>query len=96
MATTKATKEIVWLSKILEDFQENKIHSTPLLIDNNYTINLSKNPKLCDRKKHINTKYHLIRHHVEAKTIHLCQCSKNEKIVDIFTKAIGREKFERF
>jgi hypothetical protein len=41
-------------------------------------------------------KYHLIRHHVEAKTIHLIHCSTSEKIADIFTKALGREKFEKF
>jgi len=47
------------------------VHSTPLLIDNTYAIKLAKNPKFHDQTKHINTKYHLIRHHVEAKTIHL-------------------------
>jgi hypothetical protein len=44
--------------------------STPLFVDNTSAIQLAKNPKFHDRTKHINTKYHLIRHHVEAKTIH--------------------------
>eukprot|EP00253_Pinus_taeda_P034786 PITA_34786 len=52
VATIEATKEIVWLRKILEDLQ--------------------------------------------AKTIHLHHCSTNDKIADIFTKALGREKLERF
>jgi len=72
------------------------VKSTPLFIDNSSAIKLAKNPKFHDRTKHINTKYHLIRHHVEAKTIHLRHCSKNEQIVDIFIKAVGREKFEIF
>jgi hypothetical protein len=38
----------------------------------------------------------LIQHHVEAKTIHLIHCSTSEKIADIFTKALGQEKFEKF
>eukprot|EP00253_Pinus_taeda_P024186 PITA_24186 len=59
-------------------------------------IKLAKNPKFHDQTKHINTKYHLIRHHVEAKTIHLRHCSTNEQIADIFTKVLGREKLERF
>jgi hypothetical protein len=71
VAVAEATKEIVWLRKILEDLQEKQVHSTPLLIDNTSAIKLAKNPKFHDRTKHINTKYHLIRHHVEAKTIHL-------------------------
>ena len=68
----------------------------PLLVDNTYAIQSAKNPKFHDRTKHINTKYHLIRHHVEAKTIHLTHCPTSEKIVDIFTKALGHEKLEKF
>jgi len=96
VATVEATKEILWLRKILEALQVKQVHSTPFMIDNTSTINLAKNPKLHDRMKKINTKYHLIRHHVKAKTIHLHHCSTNEQIVDIFTKALGREKLERF
>eukprot|EP00253_Pinus_taeda_P014343 PITA_14343 len=96
VAVAEATKEIVWFKKILEDLQVNQVHSTPLMIDNTSTTKLAKNPKFHDRTKHINTKYHLIRHHVEAKTIHLRHCSTNEQIANIFTKALGREKLERF
>eukprot|EP00253_Pinus_taeda_P033219 PITA_33219 len=96
VAAAEATKEIVSLRKILEDLQVKQVQSTPLMIDNTSAINLTKNPKFHDRTKHINTKYHLIQHHVEAKTIHLRHCSTNEQITDIFTKALGREKLERF
>eukprot|EP00253_Pinus_taeda_P004352 PITA_04352 len=96
VATAEATKEIVWFRKILEDLQVKQVHSTPLMIDNTSAIKLAKNPKFHNRTKHINTKYHLIRHHVEAKTIHLHHCSTNEQIADIFTKALKREKLERF
>ena len=92
----KPQKKIIWLRKILEDSQEKQMNSTPLFVDNTFAIQLAKNPKFHDRTKHINTKYHLIRHHVEAKTIHLTHCSTSEQIVDIFTKALGREKFENF
>eukprot|EP00253_Pinus_taeda_P011730 PITA_11730 len=96
VAAAEATKEIVWLRKILEDLQVKQVQSIPLMIDNTSAINLAKNPKFHDRTKHINTKYHLIQHHVEAKTIHLRHCSTNEKFADIFTKVLGREKLERF
>eukprot|EP00253_Pinus_taeda_P036220 PITA_36220 len=96
VATAEATKEIVWLGKILEDLQVKQVQSTPLMIDNTSGIKLAKNPKFHDQTKHINTKYHLIQHHVEAKTIHLRHCSTNEQIADIFTKVLGREKLERF
>ena len=96
VAATEATKEIVWLSKILEYLQEKQENSTPLLIDNTFSIKLAKNPIFHDRTKHINTKYYLIQHHVEGKTVHLRHCSTNDQVADIFTKALGREKFERF
>eukprot|EP00253_Pinus_taeda_P014817 PITA_14817 len=96
VAAAEATKEIAWLRKILEDLQVKQVQSTPLMIDNTFAIKLDKNPKFHDRTKHINTKYHLIRHHVEAKTIHLRHFSTNEQIADIFTKALGREKLEQF
>eukprot|EP00253_Pinus_taeda_P006689 PITA_06689 len=60
VATTEATKEIVWLRKILEDLQVKQVQSTPLMIDNTSAIKLAKNPKFHDQTKHINTKYHLI------------------------------------
>ena len=89
VAAAEAMKEIVWLRKILEDLQEKEEKSTPLLIDNTSAIKLAKNPRFDDRTKHINTKYHLIQHHVEAKTVHLRHCSTNDQIADIFTKALG-------
>eukprot|EP00253_Pinus_taeda_P024851 PITA_24851 len=91
VASAEATKEIVWLKKILEDLLVKQVQSTPLMIDNISAINLAKNLKFHDRTKHINTKYHLIQHHVEAKTIHLRHYSTNEQIVDIFTKVLLRE-----
>ena len=96
MAVAEAIKKIVWLKKIFEYLQEKQENSTPLLIDNTSAIKLAKNPRFHDRTKHINTKYHLIRHHVKAKTVRLRHCSTNEQIVDIFTKALGRETFKRF
>jgi hypothetical protein len=72
------------------------VNSTPLLVNNTYAIKLAKNLIFHDQTKHINTKYHMIRYHVEAKTIYLRHCSTNEQIADIFTKLLGREHFEKF
>jgi hypothetical protein len=70
------------------------MNSTPLLVGNNSTI--TKNARFHDRTKNINTKYHLIQYHVETKIIYLIRCSTNEKIADIFTKTLRREKLEQF
>lgn len=95
MAASKATKEIVWLGQILEYLQEKEVNSIPLLVDNTFALNLAKNPRFHGQTKHINTKYHLIQYNVEAKTIHLRHCSTYEKVAYIFTKALGKDKFEK-
>jgi len=48
VVVVEATKEIVWLIKILKDLQEKHVNSTPLLIDNTSTIMLEKNPRSHD------------------------------------------------
>ena len=48
VATTEATKEIVWLRKILEDLQVKQVHLTLVMIDNTSAIKLAKNPKFHD------------------------------------------------
>ena len=82
--------------KILEDLQEKQVNATPLLIDKTSAIKLAKNPRFHDRTKHINNKYHLIQPHVEDKTINFIHYFTSEKIANIFTKALGRENFEKF
>jgi hypothetical protein len=71
------------------------VNCTLLLVDNTSIIKLDKNPRVHDKTKNINTKYHLIRYHVKAKTIHFIHCSTNEKIKKKFTKALQREKIEK-
>jgi hypothetical protein len=66
------------------------VNSTHHLVENTFAIKLDKNIRFRDRTNHINIKYHTIRYHVEAKTIHLIHCSTNKKIMNIFTKALGR------
>ena len=96
MAVVEATEDIVWLRKIIEDLQEKQESSAPLLIENTSAIKLGKNPIFHDLTRHINPKCHTILYHVEATTIHLRHCLTNEKIADIFTKALGRENIEKF
>eukprot|EP00253_Pinus_taeda_P035369 PITA_35369 len=45
VAAAKATKEIVWLRKILEDLQVKTSTSTPLMIDHTSAIIVAKKPK---------------------------------------------------
>ena len=65
-----------------------------LLVDNQSVITLSKNPVHHNRSKHIDTRYHFIRECVEDKKTKIGFIRTEDQLADIFTKALGRMKFQ--
>ncbi len=65
-------------------------------IDNQSAIKLIKNPVYHKRTKHIDVKYHFIREKYQDKTVNIEYVNSNEQLADIFTKALPRDKFEKF
>ena len=62
--------------------------------ENNDTLNISLNPRITPRTKHIATKYHLFSRKVGNGTyIHIKMVSIQNKITDIFTKGFQGYKF---
>ncbi|RDX88570.1 Copia protein, partial [Mucuna pruriens] len=64
----------------------------PLLFDNIITINLSKNPILHFRAKHIENKHNLIMDYVHKEIFELKFISTENQLVDIFTKSLLEDK----
>jgi len=62
--------------------------------DNQSTIKLGNNPVCHARSKHIDTQYHFVREKVQSKEISLMYCNTNGNVANIFTKPLGKEKFE--
>ena len=48
------------------------------------------------RTKHIEIQHHFVREKIQSKEIDLIHCNTDENMVDIFTKPLGKEKFEVF
>jgi hypothetical protein len=48
------------------------------------------------RAKHIELKYHFVRELVDSKQIKLEPCDTNDMAADIFTKALGSDKHQKF
>ena len=48
------------------------------------------------RSKHIEIQYHFVREKMQSKDISLVYCNTNENVADIFTKPLGKAKFETF
>jgi hypothetical protein len=65
-----------------------------LNVDNKAAIQLCNNPVHHDRSKHIDTRYHYIRDCVENETVTVSYISTVGQLADIFTKALGRVRFQ--
>ena len=79
---------------MLEDIQVKYDEPIPILCDNTSSINISKNPVMHSKTKHIPIKFHFLREWVTKKTIKLEYIETKEKIAGIFTKPLLRETFE--
>ena len=96
IATSDACKEAVWLRKLLSDLFGGKLDSTIIHCDNQSCIKLSKNPVFHDRSKHIEMKYHFIRHLLQRGALKLQYIRTDEQIADILTKPLTTSKFVYF
>ena len=71
-------------------------YDKPILIlcDNTSAINISKNPVMHSKTKHIPIKFHFLREQVIEKNIKLEYIGTKEQIADIFTNPLPRDTFE--
>ena len=65
-----------------------------LYCDNTSSINISNNPMMHAKTKHIAIKYHYVRELVEDKQVKMKYINSKEQIVDIFTKPLPKDAFE--
>ena len=69
-------------------------HPIVIKCDNTSAINMSKNPVMHSKKKHIPIKYHYLREHVFQNVVILEYIDTKEHITDIFTNPLPREAFD--
>ena len=65
----------------------------PIKCDNTSAINLSKNPILHSRAKHIDIRHHFLRDHMQKSDIILAFVCTENQLADIFTKLLCDECF---
>ena len=65
-----------------------------LYCDNTSAINISKNPMVHAKTKHIAIKYHYVRELVEDKQVKMKYINSKEKIANIFTKPLPKNAFD--
>lgn len=94
MAACSATKEAIWLKRLLMDIGEFNQNSICLNIDNQSAICLIKNVDYHKRCKHIDIRYNFIKEKYLEKQIDLKYVCTKEQYADIFTKALSKDQFQ--
>lgn len=93
-AAAEAAREAVWLFAMASEISIGAL-ATPIRIneDNKGAIALASNPVGHGRNKHIDIRTHFIRELTEQGKIALHYIKSELNLADIFTKALGRQKF---
>ncbi|GKA37070.1 retrovirus-related pol polyprotein from transposon TNT 1-94 [Tanacetum coccineum] len=93
VALSASCAQVMWMRTQLKDygFNYNKI---PLYCDSQSAIAISCNPVQHSRTKHIHTRYHFIKEHVENGIIELYFVRTEYQLADMFTKALPEDRFQ--
>ncbi len=92
MANTQATKEAIWITKLMMDLrcmEEKKV--MVIRCDNQGAISLTKNPTHHARTKHIDVQHHFVRERVENGEVQFEYCPTEHMVADVLTKALSKE-----
>jgi len=91
VATTKASKEWLWLQRLLEELDKVQ-ENVKLWSDIQSVIHLTKNSTFHSRTKHIKLRYHFIRATLEDGSVKLGKIHTSQNPIDMFTKIVTKEK----
>ena len=96
MALCDCAKQVVWIRLLLEELKLPVKIPVPIYVDNQAAIFNASNPTQERRTKHMDVRYHKIREFVEEGKVDLFYIPGTDNPADLFTKPLGRIKFEQF
>ncbi|GKE06874.1 hypothetical protein Tco_1398892, partial [Tanacetum coccineum] len=88
----KACQQALWMKQALIDYDV-RLDDIPIMCDNKWAIDLSKNPIQHSRTKHIEIRHHFLRDNVQKGNISIEKVTLEDNIADILTKTLKRESF---
>ena len=94
VAAGSCCSQVLYMKQQLEDYQIH-IDCAEIYCDNTSAINISKNPVLHSRTKHIEIRHHFIRDHVQRGDVRLVHVNTGDQLADIFTKPLPRDQFAK-
>ena len=95
MSLSDTCRQLVWIHSLFEELGIT-LNPIPLCGDNQGSIFLASNLVQEKRIKHIDLRYHYIREVICEKKIELFFLEGAENPADLFTKNLGRIKFQKF
>ena len=95
VALTQASKEAMWLRRLLEELKVLDGGGATLIHeDNQSAIALANNPIYHARTKHIDIKHHFVRELVDSGIIDVVHTPTEVMIADILTKPLPKIRFD--
>jgi hypothetical protein len=91
VAAGSCCAQILWLKQLLD--YDIKLQHIPIKCNNTSAINLTKNPVLHSRTKHIEIRHHFLRDHVEKGDVVFEHVDTKNQLADIFTKPLASDAF---
>ena len=94
IAASEAAKEAIWLKNFIGDLGVVPAIKEPMEIfcDSESVVALAKEPRDHGRSRHIDRKYHFIRHRIEEGLLVAKRVSSDENPADPLTKGLTRVK----
>ena len=88
VSMTEASKEVLWIVSLLRDFGE--VVELPVKIseDNQSALKMLDNEKYSNRTKHMDIKFHFVKHHVMNGNIMFHYCPTEDMTADLLTKPL--------
>ncbi|KAJ0714868.1 putative RNA-directed DNA polymerase [Helianthus annuus] len=93
VSASSCCSQILWIQQQMRDYGLQFLN-TPLFVDNEAAINITKNPVHHAKTKHIEIRHHFIRDCFEKKLIRIEKIHTDEHKADLHTKAFDKNRFK--
>ena len=97
MALSDASREALARQQLFKELQiPSASKPVTILTDSQTALDISENPAKYRQAKHINIRYHAVRHYIREQKIEIDYVPSNYQPADILTKALAYPKHHRF
>lgn len=96
VAAATCASQAIWMRRIHEKLSSKESKCTMIFCDNSSTIQLSKNPVLHGRSKHIDVRFHFLRDLTRDGVVELVYCGTQNQLADGMTKPLTLDAFQKF